>query len=403
MSKLIKIKRLCRVSLWMLCLLQVLMASAVQAKSAVTTVVIDAGHGGHDSGCLGENGVKEKDVALGISLKLGKLIEDNFPDVKVVYTRKSDVFLELHERADIANSSHADLFICVHCNSACFMDKKKRKETCNEDIVGVESWIMGLHKTEANLEIAKRENNVMLMEKDYVKQYDGFNPNSSEADIIFTLYQNTFMDQSLQIASLVQEELGKKGRAKRGVKQAGFWVLYKTAMPSVLIETGFLSNPTEERYLGSVKGQQEMAGGIYRAFRSYKRQLDGETLARPVPENEEPEEVKTETSSDKSVEDQKVETVASPEVFLSIQFITSTKKLSAGSERFKGLKDVVEDKKGESYRYCYGHFTSMDDAVRAQGELRDKGFKDAFVVAFRNKERIPVSDARAALNQTPSR
>jgi N-acetylmuramoyl-L-alanine amidase len=236
---------------------------------ALTRVCIDAGHGGHDSGCISGK-AKEKDVALGIALKLGKYIENHFPEVKVIYTRKTDVFVELHERAAIANNAKADLFICIHCNSACYRDKKKRKDVCNEETNGVETWVMGLHKSEANLEVSKRENEVVMLEKDYSKKYDGFDPNSPEANIIFSLYQNAYLDQSLRMASLVQGEVVRKGREDRGVKQAGFLVLFKTYMPSVLIETGFLTNPAEAKFLTSEKGQDAMALSVFNAFKSYK-------------------------------------------------------------------------------------------------------------------------------------
>jgi N-acetylmuramoyl-L-alanine amidase len=239
----------------------------------LTKVVIDAGHGGHDSGCLGKK-TKEKDVALGISLKLGRFIEENYPDVKVIYTRSSDKFIGLKERAEVANNAKADLFICIHCNSACTFDRKKKKEICNSEIEGVESWVMGLNKSEANLEVSKRENEVILMEKDYTSQYDGFDPNSPEANIIFSLYQNTYLEQSLRMATLVQQEVKSKNRAGRGVKQAGFLVLYKTFMPSILIETGFLSNEKEEKFLGSEKGQEEIASSIFKAFQQYKGSME---------------------------------------------------------------------------------------------------------------------------------
>ena len=167
---------------------------------AVTKVVIDAGHGGHDVGCLGRNGGREKDVALAVALKLGKYIETHFKDVQVIYTRKTDVFVELHERAAIAYNANANLFICVHCNSACYRDKRMKREICSEEAFGAETWVMGLNKSEANLEVSKRENEVVLMEKDYSAKYDGFDPNSPEANIIFSLYQNTFLDQSLKFA-----------------------------------------------------------------------------------------------------------------------------------------------------------------------------------------------------------
>ncbi|MFM8431361.1 MAG: N-acetylmuramoyl-L-alanine amidase, partial [Bacteroidota bacterium] len=345
----------------------------------VRTVVIDAGHGGHDMGCSGKSGVKEKDVALAISLKLGQLIESNFPDVKVVYTRKTDVFLELHERAQIANNAHADLFICVHCNSACFYDKKKRKETCKPETEGAETFIMGLHKTEANLEVSRRENSVVVLEKDYKTQYDGFDPNSPEADIIFSLYQGTYMEQSLQFASAVQDELTEKGRVNRGVKQAGFWVLYKTAMPSVLIETGFLSSPVEEKFLGSAKGQQSVANCIYRAFRKYKT---GEKL--PVEEAvEEPQEIEPEVKQPAESEQKKDPVPAVSNVWLSVQIISSPDRLPEGSSRYKGLRGIWEETASVGYRYHYGKWYSMDTAIEAQSKARNAGFKDAFVVAFR--------------------
>ncbi|MBS1764180.1 MAG: N-acetylmuramoyl-L-alanine amidase [Bacteroidetes bacterium] len=228
----------------------------------VKTVVIDPGHGGHDSGCLGSSS-KEKQIALEVALKLGDLISKKYPDVNVIYTRKTDEFIELHERAAIANRNHADLFICIHCNSGA------------PAAFGAETYVMGLHKTEDNLNVAKRENSSVLYEKDYKQKYDGFDPNSPEANIIFTLYQNAYLTQSLKFASAVQRQFEEyAGRYNRGVKQAGFLVLYRTAMPSVLIETGFLTNKTDEKYLLSEKGQQAVAGSIFRAFMAYKIDME---------------------------------------------------------------------------------------------------------------------------------
>ncbi len=234
----------------------------------IKTVVIDPGHGGHDSGCLGSS-AKEKHVALEIALKLGKLIEQNYPDIKVIFTRKTDVFIPLHERADIANRNHADLFICVHLNSG------------NKVAYGAETYVMGLHKTEDNLNVAKRENASILLEDDYKTQYDGFDPNSPEANIIFSLYQNQFMHQSLSFASKIQDQFEEyAGRNNRGVKQAGFLVLYKTAMPSVLIESGFLTHDMEEKYLDSDKGESTIATSIFRAFREYKIDMESSNEER---------------------------------------------------------------------------------------------------------------------------
>ena len=227
-------------------------------------VVIDAGHGGDDPGAVGKKS-KEKDNALSIALKLGKCIKDNLPEVQVIYTRSTDKFVELYKRARIANEEKADLFISIHCNST-----KKPEST------GTETWVMGLHKSQANLEVAKKENSTILLENDYSQQYDGFDPNSPEANIIFSLYQNVYLDQSLILASKIQNQFTNKvGRVNRGVKQAGFLVLYKTTMPGVLVETGFISNPAEEEYLISEKGQTQIASAIFRAVREYKNELEG--------------------------------------------------------------------------------------------------------------------------------
>jgi N-acetylmuramoyl-L-alanine amidase len=204
----------------------------------VKTVVIDAGHGGHDIGCSGIHSY-EKDVTLALALQTGKLIEENFPDVKVIYTRKTDVFISLLERANIANKAKADLFISFHCNA-----------NKNKAAYGAETYAMGLHVSEANLNVAKRENEVILLEENYERNYDGFDPTSTEAYIIFSLYQNVNIDKSLYLASKVQEQFTQKlKRYNRGVKQAGFIVLYKTNMPSILIESGFLTNKAEEEFL----------------------------------------------------------------------------------------------------------------------------------------------------------
>ena len=224
-------------------------------------MVIDAGHGGHDTGCLG-NSAKEKEIALDISLKLGRLIQENYPEVKVIYTRKSDVFVELHERADIANRNKADLFICIHANSG-------------GSAYGTETFVLGLHRAEENLAVSKRENSAILLEKDYKTQYEGFDPNSPEANIIFRLHQNTYLQQSLLFAAKVQDQLNDfAGRLNRGVKQAGLLVLARTTMPGVLIETGFLTNHEEEKYLLSSKGQNQVATAIYRAFKEYKIDME---------------------------------------------------------------------------------------------------------------------------------
>ena len=227
------------------------------------TVVLDAGHGGKDRGCAGAS-AREADVALALILALGKQIQENLPDVKVIYTRKTNVFIELDERAAIANRNHADLFISIHCNAGPSQSH------------GTEVWTMGLHKTDANLGVAQRENAVILQEKDYQKRYDGFDPRSPQSHILFSLFQSAYITNSLRFAQRVDRQLRTTvNRPSRGVKQAGFLVLWKSTMPAVLIESGFLTNPAEERYLNEKANQSYMAAAIYRAFREYKRELEG--------------------------------------------------------------------------------------------------------------------------------
>jgi N-acetylmuramoyl-L-alanine amidase len=227
------------------------------------TVVIDAGHGGHDPGTRGKK-VKEKDIALKIALKLGAYIEKNLIDVKVIYTRKNDRYLALDERADIANKNKADLFICIHANAI-----------VSAKAYGTETYVMGLSKENGNFEIAKRENSVILLDENHEERYEGFDPSSPESYILFSLTQSAYQENSLKFAQKVEEQFKNKvGRVSRGVKQAGFMVLWLTTMPSVLIETGFLSYPKEEDFLMSDKGQDLIASGIFRALKDYKLQLE---------------------------------------------------------------------------------------------------------------------------------
>lgn len=241
----------------------------------VRTVVIDPGHGGKDPGCHGSK-YKEKDIALAVSLKLGHYIEENIKDVKVVYTRKTDVFVELQERAEIANRAKADLFICIHCNSACVRDKKLRRDICNEEAHGSETYVMGIKNEKGKLDVAKTENSAILLEDNYVKKYNGFDPNSDESYIIMSMFTDVYLTQSLSFASKIQKQYGTRtGRVDKGVKRASLWVLWRTYMPSVLTEMGFLTNPEEEAFLGSTKGQDYIASGIFRAFREYKDEIEG--------------------------------------------------------------------------------------------------------------------------------
>lgn len=341
------------------------------------TVVIDAGHGGKDPGCVG-TAAKEKDIALGIALKLGEKINKNHKDVKVIYTRDDDNFVELYERAKIANHNHADLFICIHVNAN--QSKTPR---------GVETYVMGLHKTNANLNVAKRENASILMEDNYETHYEGFNPNSDESYIALSLRQSAFLEQSLNFAAKVQKQFKTIGREDRGVRQAGFLVLWRTAMPSVLIETGFISNPDEQKYLMEDKNQEDLATSIYKAFKEYKSEFDrklkpgkgrkdriagdkgdkGHTIKHPVPDNN---------------------LATGSEVFLKVQITSSLQPIPLKPEYFNGLTGVSEYRSKGMYKYTIGSEKSMNEASRLQAFAREKGFADAFVVAFKGDERIPL-------------
>jgi N-acetylmuramoyl-L-alanine amidase len=229
----------------------------------VDTIIIDAGHGGKDPGAVGKKG-KEKDIALKVALKLGGYIEKNIPGVKVVYTRKDDRFIELYDRAEIANKNKADLFISIHVNAS-----------TSAAPYGTETYVMGLHKTEGNLDVAKRENSVILLDQNNAERYEGFDPGSPESYILFSLSQNAYLESSLSFADKIEKQFkNRAGRRSLGVKQAGFWVLWKTSMPAVLVETGFISNPKEEEFLLSDNGQDLLASGIYRAFKEYKAQQE---------------------------------------------------------------------------------------------------------------------------------
>ncbi len=236
----------------------------------INTIIIDAGHGGHDPGTSGAIS-KEKDIALKIALELGQTINKYLKDVKVIYTRSEDKFIPLEERAQLANKNGADLFISIHCNSL----PEKTSETRKQSIYGTETYVMGAHTSDANFEVAKRENSVILLEKDNQETYEGFDPKSPESYILFSMYQNAHIINSLNMADKVERQFKERvGRNSRGVKQAGFWVLYRTSMPSVLIECGYLSNKKEEKYLNDALGQTYIASGIFRAFRDYKNEME---------------------------------------------------------------------------------------------------------------------------------
>jgi len=346
-----------------------ILSGPVCAQRTVTirTVVIDAGHGGHDPGALGKQSM-EKNINLAIALKLGQMIRTSLKDVKVLYTRDKDYFVELYRRAAIANESRADLFISIHCNA-----------NKNHVLKGAETYVMGLHKSQANLNIAKLENAAILLESDYQSTYNGFDPNSDESYIIFSLNQNSNLDKSSGFAASIQEEMeGRVGMNNRGVRQAGFLVLYKTTMPSVLVETGYLSNPDEEKFLNSARGQEYIAAAIFRAF----KEIADTTLISDKP-------AVPEKRSDK--QPQKVELCE--KLSYRVQIATETRELGTNDPKFSRFHDVKMYRHGGKYKYTVGNEADLPAAMHLLTEVKEKGVGDAFIVIFRNGERIPQAEA----------
>ncbi|MFZ4399807.1 MAG: N-acetylmuramoyl-L-alanine amidase family protein [Bacteroidales bacterium] len=364
-----------------------LFASKPTRNGKLNVVVIDAGHGGHDPGAIGSK-LKEKDVVLALALKLGKLIETNFNDVKVIYTRKTDEFIELFRRAKIANENHADLFISLHCNSA------KSKES-----YGTETWVMGLSKSKSNLEVAKKENAAILLEDNYSASYDGFDPNSPEANIIFSLFQNAYLDQSLDMAAKVQKHFRNSIKTiDRGVKQEGFLVLYKTTMPAILIENGFVSNLKEEEILGTEKGKNDIAHSIFSAFKEYKFKMEGfNNQAQMISPKVEEEKISPKLSE--KADTVKLSTTSKNEISFRIQFATSATEKSTSASEFLNLVKVKKYFHGNLYKYTVGDEPNLIDANKLLVKMQEKGFKDAFVVAFLNGERISPTQAVKLINQ----
>ena len=368
-----------------------MMCTMLQGTSAFT-VVIDAGHGGKDPGALGAI-TREKDLNLDVSLRLAKLIEQQDKDVSVYLTRKTDVFLTLQERADFVNKRGADLFICIHTNSA-----------QNKSVHGAETYTLGLHKQESNLSVAMRENAVMMLEDDYQTKYQGFDPNSVESYIMFEFMQDQYMDRSLQFASLVQQQLSNAcRRTDKGVRQAGFWVLHKSACPSVLIEMGFISNAEEEKYLASKEGKDEVAQAIYDAFAAYKAAVEkrervsenaksasenteSETSVQPA--SQERETVKNEEKKSTS-EEGKANSAEEGKRVYRVQIFAVSSVLPEGDATFKGLKGCKYTQAGKLYKYTYGEESDYGKITELQQELRRK-FADCFIVAFEGNRQVPV-------------
>ena len=377
----------------------VLMMSTVlafAAKKQGFTLVIDAGHGGHDAGALGAIS-KEKNINLNVALAFGRYVERNCPDVNVVYTRKTDVFVTLLERANIANRNKADLFVSIHTNA---LPKGKQAR-------GLETYTLGMHRADDNFDVAKRENAVILYEKDYQQHYEGFDPNSSESYIMFEFLQDKNMAQSVELARLVQKRTcATARRPNKGVKQAGFLVLRETSMPSCLIELGFITTPSEEQYLNTDEGVANMGKGIYLAFCDYLAKYDKSFTVPFKPEREETERVRKEERVDEVKADEKpeVKTDEKSEVktdekpdsanapVFKVQILTSNVKLSPKSKRLKGREDADFYKDGGIYKYTLGSSTNYNEIYRLRKQVLDK-FPEAFIIAFRNGQRMDVQEA----------
>lgn len=339
-------------------------------------VVIDAGHGGKDPGAVGKK-AKEKNINLNVALALGQLIEKNMKDTKVMYTRKTDVFVSLDRRARIANEAKADLFISIHTNA---LPKGRIAR-------GTETYTLGMARADENLEVAKRENSVILVEDDYKERYAGFNPKSSESYIMFEFMQDKYMEQSVSLAKGIQGQFKSYARrVDKGVHQAGFLVLRATSMPSVLVELGYISTPDEETYLSSKKGVDALSQSIYNAFAEYKKKQ----CVSPAKEQMKKKEKSNERNGEKNVVESKKEKKSNAPVF-KLQILTSSTELSSENSKLKGV-EVGFYKENGLYKYTTGSTEDYNEILRIKKRLETK-FKGAFVVAFRNGEKMNLQDA----------
>ncbi len=348
---------------------------SIFAQKKEFIVVLDAGHGGKDPGKIGYNHAKEKDIALKIVLQVGEILERE-KNIKVIFTRKTDVFVDLWERGRIANKADADLFVSIHCNAH------------SSQASGSETWVLGTHVNRQNFEVAKAENSVILMEDNYEMKYKGFDPNSPDSVIGLTLMQEEYLDKSIQLASIIQEGFTNKlNRIDRGVKQAGFVVLHQTYMPSVLIETGFLTNVDEGTYLNTNVGQDKFSQSISSDILKYIQQLTLNTvLSTNVAINENNSASKTNTPIDKNISNifSKIE--------FKVQIASGANKIDTKPYNFKGLSNVERVQVDGSYKYYLGSTSDYSEIKKLHELAKSKGYTSAFIVAFENGKKIPVED-----------
>lgn len=358
--------------------------SSVNAQTDKFVVTLDAGHGAHDFGAT-YHGHVEKNIALKVALKVGQILEKN-PNIKVIYTRKTDVFIDLVERANIANRADANIFVSIHCNA--------NKNTVPD---GTETYVMGLTKNASNLEAAKKENSVITLEKDYQQKYEGFNPNAPESLMGMTLMQEEFLENSIALAGKIQDNFKDyMGLKSRGVKQAPFMVLHKAYMPRVLIEMGFISNREEGARLDSEQGQDDVAQGIAEAIVSYKREFFGEEPNEPKIEKpvkrivEKPVEViQTETV----IENKEMPKADENGIIFKVQLSASSKNLELVPSNFKGLQNITSLFENGLYKYMYGSTSSQETAKSLLQEAKSKGFTSAYLIAFKDGKSINIQDA----------
>ena len=369
------------------CVALVTACAAFAPAPPVLTLVLDAGHGGKDPGNLGTGRYNstEKDITLDVTLQLGAYIEENLPEVKVIYTRKDDSFPALRERVRIANEAQADLFVSIHCDA---FD--------NAGARGSSTYVMGMHKSEESLRVAMRENASMFKEEGYERNYDGFDPNDPDTYIALSLRQNVNLDASLTLGAAIQQQFKERvGRRDRGVKQAGFYVISYTTMPSTLVELGFLTNPEEEDFLQSENGKAYMASAIYRAFRDTYLASRSD-LEQDAPKATEGQAAEAANSQDAPAEDN-TPTLGS-EVWFGVQILTAESALPPDSPDLRGHSEAKPYIRHGLYKYVTGHHAHPDQAHEAKKALRAEGFEGAFVVAFDGKTQIPMSRARTMLN-----
>jgi N-acetylmuramoyl-L-alanine amidase len=347
--------------------------SHTEGNKETYIIVIDPGHGGRDPGAVGSSSY-EKNITLAIALKTGEYIEKNMPEVKVIYTRKTDIAVDLDKRSEMANKNNGNLFISIHANSIAGK---------NHNAYGTETYVMGYTKDQANLDVAMKENQVILREDNFSARYENFDPKSPESYIMFSLIQNSYFKQSTELASFIQHQYKDQiKRFDRGVQQAGFWVLYKTAMPSVLTEIGFISNPAEEKYMNSQEGQDNIAASIYRACKEYIDELKRKSV---IPGTK-PDIVVTPVDSTKTA------APAESRITFMIQIATSPKKIEIKPSNFKNIKDITQVISGNRYKYATGMFDDYTEAVRYRKEI-EKIYPDAFVIAVKDNKILPLPEA----------